>query len=262
MAKIFRTEGFAGLYAGLSPTLVMSVPSTVLYFTMYDELRLRVGALGVGDGYAPAISGAASRTLAATAIAPLELVRTQLQATPESASRTILEQMRLNVSHHGVLSLWRGVAPTLWRDVPFSAAYWWGYEACRGAMGGPEDPPRVVFAKSFAAGAVSGLAASFLTHPFDVVKTRAQVLAYSGEEVPFPAAAGGCGAQRSSLRLLVDIVREEGFQGLYTGVIPRLAKVAPACAIMISSYEAGKLVFGRIRQQRRPGPHLSESTSE
>src|SRR5690554_4309927 len=28
----------------------------------------------------------------------------------------------------GALSLWRGFAPTLWRDVPFSAIYLMGYE--------------------------------------------------------------------------------------------------------------------------------------
>jgi solute carrier family 25 protein 39/40 len=33
------------------------------------------------------------------------------------------------------------------------------------------------------------------------------------------------------------IVREEGFRGLAKGIVPRVAKVAPSCAIMISSYE-------------------------
>lgn len=35
------------------------------------------------------------------------------------------------VMKDGVYSLWRGLTPTLWRDVPFSAIYWMGYEECK-----------------------------------------------------------------------------------------------------------------------------------
>ena len=45
------------------------------------------------------------------------------------------------------------------------------------------------------------------------------------------------------MAIMRSIVAKEGLQGLFTGLIPRLAKVAPACAIMISSYEAGKRYF-------------------
>ena len=34
-----------------------------------------------------------------------------------------------------------------------------------------------------------------------------------------------------------NIVKEEGLKGLSKGLVPRVAKVAPSCAIMISSYE-------------------------
>jgi hypothetical protein len=35
----------------------------------------------------------------------------------------------------------------------------------------------------------------------------------------------------------------------YLGCIPRLAKIAPSCAIMISSYEVGKTFFARKRAE-------------
>jgi solute carrier family 25, member 39/40 len=62
----------------------------------------------------------------------------------------------------GPAALWRGLGPTLWRDVPFSALYWFGYEQLRRALAAraPYDHgsdaywPR--FAQSFYAGAIAG----------------------------------------------------------------------------------------------------------
>lgn len=35
------------------------------------------------------------------------------------------------------------------------------------------------------------------------------------------------------------------------GFLPRVIKVAPACAIMISTYEFGKTFFQKLNQERR-----------
>jgi solute carrier family 25, member 39/40 len=43
---------------------------------------------------------------------------------------------------------------------------------------------------------------------------------------------------------------QRGLPGLFSGLVPRVIKVAPACAVMISSYEYGKLFFGRYNQKR------------
>ena len=41
-----------------------------------------------------------------------------------------------------------------------------------------------------------------------------------------------------------SIVENRGPAGLFTGALARVGKVAPACAIMMLSYEAGKRFFG------------------
>ncbi|KAG9476543.1 hypothetical protein GDO78_003209 [Eleutherodactylus coqui] len=47
-----------------------------------------------------------------------------------------------------------------------------------------------------------------------------------------------------------SIVSENGFRGLFVGLSPRLIKIAPACAIMISTYEFGKSFFRNLNNEQ------------
>ena len=51
-------------------------------------------------------------------------------------------------------------------------------------------------------------------------------------------------------RFLWHIYQEEGTAGLFRGWVPRMLKVAPACAIMISSYEVGKKMARGINERK------------
>ena len=206
-------------------------------------------------------------------------------------------------SEHGVRGLWRGVGPTLLRDVPFSMVYWTGYQWLRrstamqrlvSSLGGGNSSLSSEFTAAFLSGTIAGSVAALVTTPFDVVKTRVQgyiapvvaVTDTSGiaasdsrgqlraavpEARGVPAAissaavtgvtgGGGVGVAvdgvgvsshprpapvltvESSFRMLKQVLAEEGLRGVFAGVGARVVKVAPACAIMVSSYEIGKRV--------------------
>ena len=235
MTLVARAEGVRGLYAGLGPTLIMAVPNTALYFTAYDELR----SMGPDHWSAPIICGASARLLAATAVAPFELARTQLQALSGANRSGYFSVLRDSVRQRGLGTLWRGLAPTLWRDVPFSGLYWAGFESFRRVLTPTwyrtAEDPSLSALRSAVAGLGAGALAALLTTPADVAKTRLQVAAY---DVP------GSSVPRSSTgALLASIARTEGPAALLAGAGPRLLKVAPACAIMIGSYEYAKALF-------------------
>lgn len=46
------------------------------------------------------------------------------------------------------------------------------------------------------------------------------------------------------------IYRNHGVKGLFTGFLPRIFKVAPACAIMIATFEYGKQFFQKYNSQQ------------
>ncbi|CAG8457636.1 10976_t:CDS:2 [Ambispora gerdemannii] len=234
VVKIVRYEGITSLWRGLSPALVMSVPSTVIYFVGYEHLRDTIWSRWKGkkaETYAPLIAGACARTTAVAVISPIELFRTRLQG-PEGKNgvRVVMNGVKSMVRSYGIKSLWRGLGPTLWRDVPFSAIYWTGYESIKrnisdsSYMVGDGRGELHEFKVAFISGALSGMIAATLTTPFDVAKTRRQVASHTNAK------------NNSMLRIMQNVVKEEGFSGLMRGAVPRIGKVAPACAIMISSY--------------------------
>lgn len=287
LRKIAQNEGPRTLWRGLSPTLVMAVPANVIYFAGYDWLRTAHASplrKNISDAYIPLVAGATARVLAAIAVSPIEMFRTRMQAANHTATaaghfRETMNGLQDMVASQGVLSLWRGLTLTLWRDVPFSAIYWWGYETTRNQlidqrgraearndgnefrMGRGEEriqrrsrsrsqeKHRDTLVDSFIAGATSGAVAAFVTTPFDVGKTRQQVLRHMND-----AAANAVQSIRPEdqpmPKFLMHIYREQGMPGLFKGWAARCLKIAPACAIMISCYEFSKKLALDMNERR------------
>lgn len=245
--KITRREGLKSLWSGLPPTLVMAVPATIIYFTCYDQLRdfLRFG-MGYQGAHIPLIAGAISRLGAVTVISPLELIRTKMQSRQLTYGELCV-CIRSSIAQDGWLSLWRGWGPTVLRDVPFSALYWFNYELVKQKLWERSCSEEATFMTSFTAGAISGTIAAVLTLPFDVVKTHRQIAL--GELETLRASARK--PRTSTWLLMQKIQAESGTRGLFAGFLPRVVKVAPACAIMISSYEFGKTFFQKLNQERK-----------
>uniref|UniRef100_G3T6K3 Mitochondrial glutathione transporter SLC25A40 n=1 Tax=Loxodonta africana TaxID=9785 RepID=G3T6K3_LOXAF len=235
--KIIRNEGIKSLWSGLPPTLVMAVPATVIYFTSYDQLTAILRSkLGENETYIPIVAGIVARLGAVTVISPLELIRTKMQSKKFSYKE--LHQFVSKKVSEGGWILWRGWAPTVLRDVPFSAMYWYNYEVLKKWLCEKSDLYEPTFMINFTSGALSGSFAAVATLPFDVVKTQkqTQLWMYESHKMPVPS-------NMSTWAIMKNIVAENGLSGLFTGLIPRLIKIAPACAIMISTYEFGKAFF-------------------
>ncbi|ODV76961.1 membrane transporter, mitochondrial carrier family [Suhomyces tanzawaensis NRRL Y-17324] len=245
---IARNEGVATLWRGLSLTLLMAIPSNIVYFTGYEYIRdhspISQNPLN------PLFCGSFARIMAATLVSPIELVKTRLQSIPSdhNGSPKILANLlkdSLNVvKARGIGTMFTGLQITLWRDVPFSGIYWLSYEFFKerisrsmSSENSANEDDWKVLTSSFLSGSISGLIAAFATNAFDVGKTRLQITSQeqSDKGKPFK--------KPSMFKFLLDIRRKEGIRALYAGFIPRAIKIAPSCAIMISSYEVGKKLF-------------------
>ncbi|XP_046864912.1 solute carrier family 25 member 40-like [Xenia sp. Carnegie-2017] len=231
LVRIVRYEGAAALWGGLPATMFMAVPATIIYFTCYDHLKIMYGfKAGETNIYSPVLSGMTARVITSTCISPLEMLRVKLQSRKEFRYRELGNIVKTGLKQGGVRSLWQGLGPSLLRDVPFSAFYWFGYEYLRSKNRNP------TLQHIFLSGCTSGAIAGVLTLPFDVVKTHRQIELGESNFDPnkrYP----------STFSLLFKLQQEQGTKALFTGITARVAKIAPACAIMITSYEYGKTYF-------------------
>ena len=127
---------------------MLAIPTTVTYFTMYEQLKVMINNTRVsylsspqsGDhhvsaapGWVSLLAGGLARWLAVTMVNPLELTRTKMQSQKMPWSH-VTQCLRDLVSTQGVRGLWNGYTATLLRDVPFSALYWPLYEATKESL--------------------------------------------------------------------------------------------------------------------------------
>ncbi|CAG8518803.1 7281_t:CDS:10 [Cetraspora pellucida] len=185
--KIVRYEGITSLWRGLSPGVVMSVPLTVIYFVGYDSIRDSLWKHWKGkysETYSPLLAGTLARTISVSIISPIELFRTRMQG-PEGVNglKDVMNGVQNMVRKNGISSLWRGLEPTLWRDVPFSAIYWTGYEIIKRNFSNHLRNKSIDgninnFSVAFVSGATSGMFFKYLERSHlhvDIMTTKVEI---------------------------------------------------------------------------------------
>ncbi|XP_009788093.1 mitochondrial carrier protein MTM1 [Nicotiana tabacum] len=253
--KIIRQEGISRLWRGTNAALALAVPTVGIYLPCYDIFRNRLEAFTAQSApsltpYAPLLAGSLARSLACTSCYPIELAKTRMQAfkdmdkcdKPAGVRKTLFEliaNVRSTTSTNSGLQsyrvLWTGLGAQLARDVPFSAICWSTLEPVRRrllSLMGDEPNAAGVLGANISAGFVAGSIAAAATCPLDVAKTRRQI-----ERNPARALT------MTTRQTLLEIWRDGGLKGLFTGVGPRVARAGPSVGIVISFYEVVKYML-------------------
>ncbi|GIX64309.1 mitochondrial carrier protein [Babesia caballi] len=157
---------------------------------------------------------------------PLECLRTYKQA---NLPLSTMQFFRGASPVTALSSLYKGLAPTVIRDVPFSAVHWplndllyRRFVALRRSSDA-ELSKREKLALSAVSGAFSSTVATLISQPFDIVKTTIQASANRHVKMT----VGG------ELRRFFG---QYGIRGSLIGLTPRLIKVVPGCAIISGCY--------------------------
>ena len=232
---IVRGHGMAGLYTGLSASLVNQGGKTGIQFAAYQFWREQLAAAADFDqsSLAFAAGALAGLTEAFCWTTPIERIKTLRQAELNAASPARADGaaiVRVFVVHGRIvanefpLGLWRGTAPTMMRQASGLAVRFLTYDFAKERLeraSGASAPWH-----SVAAGAFSGAASAVVNHPVDVIKSRMQ------------AEASKLGEQRpSSVAYTANLLRTGGPAVFAHGLAPRVLKIMSGQAIVFGVYE-------------------------
>jgi len=198
-------------------------------------------------------SGGAAGTVAACITNPLEVVKTQLQASTSAKCRSS-EIFKKILDADGIPGFWRGLPPTLVGIIPSRSAYFYAYQKMKTFLNPsfPEGSPPNALIAGYAAGIVSNT----LTNPIWMVRTRMQILV---------DAAAGQRQYSGYGDAIKTIFREEGIGGFYKGISASYWGCAEgALQFLIYEQLKSKLIARqnkkRSEQGLRPSRELSKAT--
>lgn len=135
-------------------------------------------------------------------------------------------------SEGGVSGLFKGMVPTLAREVPGNALVFGVYEAVKQFFAGGPDTSELGRGPLIVAGGLAGASFWLAFYPIDVVKSVIQVDNYRN-----PKFSG-------SIDAFKKILASEGIKGLYKGFGPAIARSVPANAACFLVYEVTRSSLG------------------
>ena len=238
LKKMYTDEGWRGFMRGNGTNCIRIIPYSAVQFGSYNVYK-RFAEPTPGADLDPLrrlICGGLAGITSVTCTYPLDIVRTRLSI--QSASFAGLQKdagklpgmwqtmSTMYKTEGGVRGLYRGIIPTVAGVAPYVGLNFMTYESVRQYFTEPGEKNPVWYMK-LAAGAISGAVAQTCTYPFDVLRRRFQINSMNG-----------MGFQYKSIgHAISTIVSQEGFFGLYKGIVPNLLKVAPSMASSWFAFE-------------------------
>ncbi|XP_059441817.1 mitochondrial carnitine/acylcarnitine carrier-like protein [Corylus avellana] len=174
---------------------------------------------------------------------PTELIKCRLQAQSalaDSGAAGVAMKYGgpMDVARHvlrsegGVRGLFKGLFPTMAREVPGNAAMFGVYEALKQYLAGGQDTFGLGRGSLIVAGGMAGDSFWLSVYPTDVIKSVIQ-----GDDYKNPKFSGSIDAFRK-------ILASEGVKGLYRGFGPAMARSVPANAACFLAYEVTRSSLG------------------
>jgi solute carrier family 25 phosphate transporter 23/24/25/41 len=171
---------------------------------------------------AGAIAGAVSRTLTS----PLERLKVMKQVQSSGdAYHGIVSALRKMYREEGLKAYWKGNGTNVARIAPFSAIQFFSFDVYKKLLLPDDGSTEPSFLRTFSAGALTGITASTICYPLDLVRSVLSVQTSATSEY------------NGILDTLKKIARKDGFIGLYRGLTPTLMGIAPYVAINMTTFD-------------------------
>lgn len=249
--KTYRQEGYFGMYRGSGVNILLITPEKAIKLTANDFFRHH---LTTKEGKLPIqremMAGGLAGLCQIVVTTPMELLKIQLQDAGRVAAQAVASGNAATVPkisatsitlrllrEKGIVGLYKGTAATMLRDVSFSVVYFPLFAHLNSL--GPrksDGSGEAVFWCSFLAGCASGSLAALAVNPFDVVKTRLQLLTKGSQDTQY----------KGIVDAIITIIKQEGPRAFFKGGACRMIVIAPLFGIaqMVYYFGVGEAILG------------------
>lgn len=221
--RLFQAEGLRGLYRGLGINVVAGAPASALYFYSYDQSKKFLShTTGLQNSFSLAfLSGILAEVISCVVWVPIDVIKERQQVMTLMNSykyKNSIDAVRQIARQEGIGSLYRAYGATILAFGPFTGIsialydklkFWFGFE-----------DKAIAFHQSLMLSSISGIVASAVTNPIDVVKVRMQIQR-AERKGNAPLSEGRFG-YRNSFHGIGQLLKQEGFFGLFKGLSARI----------------------------------------
>ncbi|KMT07017.1 hypothetical protein BVRB_6g153480 isoform B [Beta vulgaris subsp. vulgaris] len=241
--NIVTNQGFLGLYQGLSPAIIRHLFYTPIRILCYEQSRNTLFAaqsqsLSLSS---KALLGGLSGVIAQVVASPADLVKVRMQADGRLICQGLqprysgpIDAFSKIIAAEGFRGLWKGVVPNMQRAFLVNMGELACYDHAKHFVIRNQIANDNIYAHTLAS-IMSGLSATTLSCPADVVKTRMMNQAASED---------GKLMYKNSYDCLVKTVKLEGAKALWKGFFPTWARLGPWQFMFWVSYEKFRQIAG------------------
>jgi solute carrier family 25 (mitochondrial phosphate transporter), member 23/24/25/41 len=227
-SKIAREEGLRAFWKGNGTNIIRIFPYSAAQLAANDQYK-RLAANANGELTVPRrlLAGACAGMTATALTHPLDTVRLRL-ALPNSGYNGMSHAFTSMVRTEGVVSLYKGLIPTLVGIAPYAALNFATYDLLKRRLYASGEVRQNPVA-NLGLGGLAGTIAATVCYPLDTIRRRMQM---KGQ------------VYRNQADAFATIWRKEGMVGFYRGWSANTIKVVPQNAIRFVAYEALKSLLG------------------
>ncbi|CAG8526687.1 3011_t:CDS:2 [Acaulospora morrowiae] len=259
-AKIYRGEGFRGLYTGWVPTLVGYSFQGAAKYGFYEIFKKTYSDLAGEENahkYRTTLylsASASAEILADIALCPWEALKVRMQTSTEPFAKSTSEGFSKILKNEGVSGFYKGLTPLWARQVPYTMMKFASFERTVEYIYKTVGKPKEEYNKleqlgvSFLGGYIAGVFCAIVSHPADTMVSKLNNIKKAEGE--------------STAALSLKILKDLGPLGIWRGLGTRVIMIEKK--IEIRNYRMGPEIWSQVgfRGVRKSGHYLAEAQDD
>jgi len=257
-----KTKGYSRLWRGVQTMTTGCIPAHALYFSSYEYTKSLLSTTTISpttgmsqtqlNTFGASVAGAISALCHDVIMTPMDTIKQRMQLGHYQSMGNAFREIMKSEGWNG---LYRSFGITVLTNIPYGMIMVSTNEFLRNMMMDAKREKMLMeqhqqqvldIQTTMLAGCGAGMVAAAVTSPLDRVKTRLQTQRLINSSSPTTTACPKAAKKLSIPHYtgindaFTSIIKEEGYQGLWRGLSPRLLTHTPAVAISWTSYELAK----------------------